>query len=87
MHVRAVVDIRAGEELTVHYVSLFEPRGMRQQQLLDGKFFSCRCARCVEPIARSADRFLEVGLAEKEAPPKELAACCPPLLLRTNAAL
>jgi len=56
--VRALMDIRAGAELTVQYVNLMEPRAVRQQ-LLAERYFACACERCSEPLATSTDRFLE----------------------------
>ena len=60
-YVYAVRDIKMGEQLCVHYTSLYEPRKVRQQALLQDKFFSCACERCSTPIEHSVDRFLEVG--------------------------
>ena len=59
-YVYAVRDIRMGEQLCVHYTSLYEPRKVRQQALLQDKFFSCACERCSTPVEHSVDRFLEV---------------------------
>jgi len=56
----AVHDIKKGDQLCVHYTSLYEPRRVRQQALLQGKFFTCACDRCSTPIEQSVDRFLEV---------------------------
>ena len=60
MHVRTISPVKAGEELTVAYINLYDPRGTRRTQLQAGKFFACACLRCREPLADSADRFLEV---------------------------
>ena len=59
-YVYAVRDIKKGDELCVHYTSLYEPRRVRQQALLQDKFFSCACERCSVPLEQSVDRFLEV---------------------------
>ena len=59
-YVYAVRDIKKGDQLCVHYTSLFEPRRVRQQALLQEKFFTCACERCSLPIEDSVDRFLEV---------------------------
>ncbi|KAL3131726.1 hypothetical protein ABBQ38_007447 [Trebouxia sp. C0009 RCD-2024] len=58
-YVYAVRDIKMGEQLCVHYTSLYEPRKVRQQALLREKFFTCACERCSTPIEQSVDRFLE----------------------------
>ena len=60
MHVRTIAPIKAGEELTVAYINLYDPRATRRGQLQAGKFFACSCIRCKEPLADSTDRFLEV---------------------------
>ena len=73
MRVRAVRGVRAGAQLTVHYVSLMEPRRVRQQQLAEEKHFACACKRCSEPLAPSTDRFLEAHFAALTA------LCVPPV--------
>lgn len=59
-HVHATRAVKKGQQLCVHYTELFEPRRVRQQALLQEKFFSCACDRCSVPIEQSPDRFLEV---------------------------
>ena len=59
-YVYTVRDVKKGDQLCVHYTSLYEPRKVRQQALLQEKFFTCACERCSTPIAQSVDRFLEV---------------------------
>lgn len=61
MQVRAVREIKAGEQLFVTYINLTEDRPSRQMELLATKHFSCACERCSEPLKASPDRFLEVG--------------------------
>ena len=60
-HVHVVRTVQPGEQLFVHYVSLHEPRLVRQMRLLREKHFTCGCQRCLVPMAESPDRFLEVG--------------------------
>lgn len=60
-HVHVVRTMQPGEQLFVHYVSLHEPRLVRQMQLLREKHFTCGCQRCLVPMAESPDCFLEVG--------------------------
>lgn len=60
MQVRAMTDIKEGEQLCVAYVSLTEDRLSRQRDLLETKHFTCGCPRCAEPIQESKDRWLEV---------------------------
>ena len=61
-HVHATREIKQGQQLCVHYTELFEPRLVRQQALMQEKFFSCACERCSVPLQQSSDRFLEVRL-------------------------
>jgi hypothetical protein len=53
---RSVRPIQKGEEITVRYVDMLTPRGLRQEELLATKHFHCQCPRCVEPINTSVDR-------------------------------
>ena len=48
LHVRALVDVAAGAELTVGYVGLEAPAAQRQQQLWAQFAFRCDCDRCGE---------------------------------------
>jgi len=59
MRARALRDVSAGEQLTVSYVNLFEPRRTRAHQLMEAKHFACRCARCRGPLLEARDRFLD----------------------------
>ncbi|KAK9816487.1 hypothetical protein WJX72_000903 [[Myrmecia] bisecta] len=59
MAVRTTRDVKAGEQLCVSYINLFEMRPVRQRQLLATKFFRCQCERCAQPLPQSTDRFLE----------------------------
>lgn len=60
MQVRVVRPVTAGEQLTVTYINLMEPRHIRARQLMDTKHFACACDRCTQPLEASPDRFLEV---------------------------
>eukprot|EP00742_Colponemidia_sp_Colp-10_P005740 GILJ01006135.1.p1 GENE.GILJ01006135.1~~GILJ01006135.1.p1 ORF type:complete len:567 (+),score=73.22 GILJ01006135.1:41-1702(+) len=66
MSVRAIRDISADEEVSVHYVDLYQPLHQRREALLQSKHFLCQCRRCLGSIqnASSIDRFLS-------------ALCCP----------
>lgn len=57
---RTLVDLPAGTPLTVSYISLYEPRGIRHHQLLQQRAqVGCGCPRCSEPLEVSVDRMLE----------------------------
>ncbi|SJL04740.1 uncharacterized protein ARMOST_08110 [Armillaria ostoyae] len=43
---RAVRKIQKGEEITVSYIPLDDPKQMRQRALQDGYHFTCTCATC-----------------------------------------
>lgn len=45
---RALKDIKAGEELTYSYVDLYQSTASRRQQLRHAYFFHCECQRCVQ---------------------------------------
>ncbi|EFN52201.1 hypothetical protein CHLNCDRAFT_139012 [Chlorella variabilis] len=63
MHVRTVVDVVAGQQLTLCHAPQYEPRPVRQAALLQARVaergLACACERCIEPLATSTDRFLE----------------------------
>ncbi|KAK9850287.1 hypothetical protein WJX84_011593, partial [Apatococcus fuscideae] len=59
IQIRAMTDIAAGEQLTVSYTNLMEPRARRQADLLRSKHFACTCLRCRQPLPESPDRLLE----------------------------
>jgi SET and MYND domain-containing protein len=44
--VRALRDIKEGEELCYSYVDLYQSRRARQQMLWNAYFFQCTCKRC-----------------------------------------
>lgn len=44
--IRAVRDIKEGEELTISYINMYQPRPARRQELLSTKYFYCECPRC-----------------------------------------
>ena len=58
MATRALQRIAAGEELTVAYINLYEPRQERRATTAATKQFECGCGRCTEPLSQSADRWL-----------------------------
>ena len=62
MQVRAIRPVAAGEQLTVAYINLMEPRSIRARLLMESKHFSCACERCSAPLETHPDRFLEVRL-------------------------
>lgn len=63
MQVRAIRPVAAGEQLTVAYINLMEPRSIRARLLMETKHFACACERCSASLETHADRFLEVGLS------------------------
>jgi len=48
--VRAVMKIPQGAEITKSYVSSLETTQLRQERLLDGWYFRCKCLRCCDPL-------------------------------------
>lgn len=59
-------DIKAGEQLTVSYTNVTEPRKIRAAELRTTKHFVCACERCTEPLATSVDAELEASIASLE---------------------
>ena len=62
MEVRVIRDVKKGEQLTVSYVNMTEPRKIRTVELLATKHFICHCERCTEPIEGTPDMMLEVRI-------------------------
>ena len=60
MTVRTTRELRAGEELTLHYCDLYDTREERGKQLQREKGFTCSCDRCAADItsADSSDRLV-----------------------------
>lgn len=46
LHVRSIRDILQGEEATIAYIDVAEPRHSRQEELLRTYAFHCSCPRC-----------------------------------------
>lgn len=69
--VRAVRDIAIGDEITISY-SLHQlrtgPQSFLAQDLLDSKFFRCRCPRCSSPDPARAFRCPTEGCAARRRP-------------------
>ncbi|KAG6948626.1 hypothetical protein JG688_00015012, partial [Phytophthora aleatoria] len=59
MEVRALRDIKEGEEITLSYIDIDKERNERQKELRDTKHFDCQCERCSTPLSESIDRYLE----------------------------
>ena len=53
-------DVKKGEQLTVSYVNMTEPRMIRTVELLATKHYICHCERCTEPIEGTPYMMLEV---------------------------
>lgn len=49
IQVRATVDIAAGAMLAASYTYTSSGTATRQEHLRAGKFFTCHCARCLDP--------------------------------------
>jgi len=49
MYVRARVHIKAGEELTVQYLSALNGNHRRRQKIREEWYFDCSCRRCSDP--------------------------------------
>jgi len=48
--VRAVLEIKRGQEITKSYVSSMETTQIRQKRLSSGWYFMCQCIRCLDPL-------------------------------------
>jgi len=48
--VRAVLEIKRGQEISKSYVSSLETTQLRQDKLKRGWYFTCQCLRCCDPL-------------------------------------
>ncbi|KAK3385261.1 hypothetical protein B0H63DRAFT_472625 [Podospora didyma] len=75
--VYAVRDVFPGEELTISYVDVIQPRSVRQDRLRSTWSFSCTCPRCsAEPhvVAESDDRVGQMLQLRRELDDYSIAA-------------
>ena len=49
IRLRAQVDIKAGEEITIQYISHLFSNIIRREEIVTNWMFQCSCARCVDP--------------------------------------
>ncbi|CAD5314693.1 unnamed protein product [Arabidopsis thaliana] len=61
--VRSIKRIKSGEEITVSYIDLLQPKGVRQSDLWSKYRFTCNCGRCVASPPAYVDSILEGVLA------------------------
>ncbi|XP_010500104.1 PREDICTED: protein SET DOMAIN GROUP 41-like isoform X1 [Camelina sativa] len=61
--VRSIKKIKDGEEITVSYMDLLQPTGLRQSDLWSKYRFMCNCGRCVASPPAYVDSILEGVLA------------------------
>ncbi|EOA36597.1 hypothetical protein CARUB_v10011796mg [Capsella rubella] len=61
--VRSIKRIKSGEEITVSYMNLLQPTGLRQSDLWSKYRFMCNCGRCVASPPAYVDSILEGVLA------------------------
>ncbi|KAJ2782760.1 hypothetical protein GGI15_002815, partial [Coemansia interrupta] len=67
--VRALTDIRPGDELTVAYVDALYPRTQRIERLRAVYYFDCQCGRCAGDGPNACvDRLLDRGVPEDALP-------------------
>ncbi|XP_030853823.1 histone-lysine N-methyltransferase SMYD3-like [Strongylocentrotus purpuratus] len=50
LQLRAIKDVREGEECTISYVDVSEPAKERQAELKERYHFTCKCVKCIEEI-------------------------------------
>lgn len=49
IRLRAMVDLEAGEQLLHSYTYTLDGTAQRQSHLKSGKYFTCKCRRCLDP--------------------------------------
>ncbi|KAJ1949728.1 hypothetical protein IWQ62_006687 [Dispira parvispora] len=63
--IRTLQEVPEGQELTVSYVDLFQPREQRRRDILMTRRFWCQCRRCNELLSSSVDRYMDGILCRK----------------------
>jgi SET and MYND domain-containing protein len=56
---RALTPIKKGDEITMKYVDITNPFSVRQAELNEAYFFSCKCAKCKKGAKWAEDKFLK----------------------------
>ncbi|KAI8997560.1 hypothetical protein BDB01DRAFT_771552 [Pilobolus umbonatus] len=56
--IRTIRPVAKDEEIVLNYIDLYLSRDERRKELIESKHFWCKCKRCVAPIEKSVDRFL-----------------------------
>ncbi|KAJ2618192.1 hypothetical protein EV177_000149 [Coemansia sp. RSA 1804] len=81
--VRALREIREGEEVTLAYVDGMHPRSVRRKTLADVYFFGCTCTRCEGASERGkVDSLLDGAVDNDTTDTRQTQQ--PPLLLPSN---
>ncbi|GAW21721.1 hypothetical protein ANO14919_112450 [Xylariales sp. No.14919] len=57
--IRALRNIKVGEEVFISYIEATNPFSVRQAELKENYFFTCRCTKCKKGVHLEADKFLE----------------------------
>ncbi|CAN8302590.1 unnamed protein product [Cochlearia groenlandica] len=70
--VRSFKKIKIGEEITISYIDLLQPKGLRQADLLSKYRFMCNCGRCAAFPPAYVDSILEKVLTLE---PEETIVC------------
>uniref|UniRef100_A0A1J3DVG1 Protein SET DOMAIN GROUP 41 n=1 Tax=Noccaea caerulescens TaxID=107243 RepID=A0A1J3DVG1_NOCCA len=60
---RSIKKIKSGEEITISYIDLLQPTGLRQSDLWSKYRFMCNCGRCAASPLAYVDSILEGVLA------------------------
>ncbi|KAF3561718.1 hypothetical protein DY000_02010793 [Brassica cretica] len=66
--VRSIKRIKSGEEITVSYIDLLQPTGLRQSDLWSKYRFICNCGRCAASPPAYVDYILEGFVALEHEP-------------------
>ena len=64
MTVRALREIKNGEEITVSYIELYQSRWDRKSELYFTKMMKCECERCTKEMKDSIDKYVEGYLCQ-----------------------
>lgn len=69
MTIHALKDIQGGQQITVSYISTYEPYADRQKSLTENQGFTCRCDLCSLPLderEKSDGRRKQIALLDQQ---------------------
>jgi hypothetical protein len=64
IYIKTICDIEKGEELTISYIDVSEPRAMRRKTLRERYFFTCTCPLCQQEVKYFSIHMCRVSILD-----------------------